>query len=170
MKNDKNELELEFQSYSNLFLFAKVLNTFNPDMDDLSLALKSASTITDMIKKAANAADAIKNADLIDVIANLRLESAKLKSTLASAEERILEIKQENDALKAKIKALEESAINLNKPIFQDGFYYSDDGDGPFCTVCYDKDKKFIRVTPLPSIVVSSGMGKYQCQNCRAIY
>jgi hypothetical protein len=46
MKNDKNELELEFQSYSNLFLFAKVLNTFNPDMDDLSLALKSASTIT----------------------------------------------------------------------------------------------------------------------------
>jgi hypothetical protein len=37
MKNDKNELELEFQRYSNLFLFAKVLNTFNPDMDDLSL-------------------------------------------------------------------------------------------------------------------------------------
>jgi regulator of replication initiation timing len=170
MKNNENELELEFQHYSNLFLFAKVLNTFNPDMDDLSLALKSASTITDMIKKAANAADAIKNADLIDAIANLRLESAKLKSTLASAEERILEIKQENDALKAKIKALEESGINLNKPIFRDGFYYSDDGDGPFCTVCYDKDKKFIRVIPLPSIVVSSGMGKYQCQNCRAFY
>ena len=107
MKNDKNELELEFQRYSNLFLFAKVLNTFNPDMDDLSLALKSASTITDMIKKAANAADAIKNADLVEAIANLKLESAKLKSTLASAEVRILEIEQENNALKAKIKALE---------------------------------------------------------------
>ena len=170
MKNDKNELELEFQSYSNLFLFVKVLNTFNPDMDDLSLALKSASTITDMIKKAANAAEAIKNADLIDAIANLRLESAKLKSTLASAEEKNLEIKQENDALKAKIKVLEQSAINLDKPIFRDGFYYSQDEDGPFCTVCYDKNKELIRVIPLPSIIVSSGMGKYQCQNCRAIY
>jgi hypothetical protein len=134
------------------------------------LALKSASTITDMIKKAANAADAIKNADLIDAIANLRLESAKLKSTLASAEERILEIKQENDTLKAKIKVLEQSAINLDKPTLRDGFYYSQDGDGPFCTVCYDKNKEFIRVIPLPSILVSTGMGKYKCQNCRTTY
>jgi len=168
MKNDKNELELEFQRYSNLFLFAKVLNTFNPDMDDLSLALKSASTITDMIKKAANAADAIKNADLIDAIANLKLESARLKSTLAGAEVRILEIEQENEALKAKIKVLEQSAVNLNKPIFRDGLYYSQDGDGPFCTVCYDIKKEFIRVTAFTRPFKT--LGKYRCQNCNAIF
>lgn len=169
-KNDGNELELEFQHYNDLFLFAKVLNTFNPDMDDLSLALKSASAITDMIKKAANAADAIKNADLIDAIANLKLESARLKSTLASAETRILEIEQENDALKAKIKALEQSAVNLNKSILRDGFYYAEDGDGPFCTFCYDNNKKVSRVAPASQSAlfgIFGGTGAYKCPNCQ---
>jgi hypothetical protein len=170
MKNDKNELELEFQRYSNLFLFAKVLNTFDPNMDDLSSALKSASIIADMIKKAASVADAIKNADMLEAIANLKLESVRLKSTLASAEEKILDIEQENKALKAKIKALEQSAVNLNKPILRDGFYYSEDGDGPFCTFCYDNNKKVSRVAPASQSAlfgIFGGTGAYKCPNCQ---
>jgi hypothetical protein len=137
---------------------------------DIQAGILLVTKASDLLKKAKELSDKTQNLEIKEIIVELRSTLVDTKNLLVETKSEVVNLKEENDALKARIKVLEQSAINLDKPIFRDGLYYSQDGDGPFCTVCYDKNKEFIRVISLPSIVVSSGMGKYQCQNCRAIY
>lgn len=154
MNHSEKPLEQEFREYTELLVFAKALNSLNPNMDDISLALKSVSTIGDLLKKAANAADAVKNADLIDTIASLKLESATLKTTLVDAKEENLKLREENLELKEEIKIINENNVVKAEITKKDGFIFSkDDPDNPCCPNCWNsKENRLIRLLDCSSM------------------
>jgi hypothetical protein len=123
---------------------------------------------SDLLKKAKELSDKTQNLEIKEIIVELRSTLVETKNLLVETKSEVVNLKEENDALKARIKVLEQSAINSDKPILRDGLYYSQDGDGPFCTVCYDKSKQFIRVTD--STGASSFFGDYICQSCHSFF
>ena len=91
--------------------------------------------------------------DIIDLIK---------KGSEIEAQEKILELKEaalklqeENISLKEKIKRLKEE-LELKESIEWDGSVYwltekdSDKKEGPFCQICFDGDKKLIRLQKEP--------------------
>jgi Predicted nucleotide-binding protein containing TIR-like domain len=58
--------------------------------------------------------------------------------------------------------------VELPEMIVKDGVYYSQDGDGPFCTACYDSQDKKIRITTLGADW--SVFGRWRCPVCKATY
>lgn len=52
--------------------------------------------------------------------------------------------------------------------VVKQGVYWKADGDGPFCTACYDTDKKFIRLTEFTGHFTA--FGKWKCNVCKAHY
>lgn len=52
----------------------------------------------------------------------------------------------ENSKLKEKIKVLEDQLKQTDSLEFKDGAYWTKDGDGPFCSRCWESDTKKIRV------------------------
>ena len=55
------------------------------------------------------------------------------------------ELQMENIELREKITKMEEKERQYAVRIFRDNAYYFD-GDGPFCTKCYDDENKKIRM------------------------
>jgi hypothetical protein len=93
------------------------------------------------------------------------------KGATIEAQEKIMEYRQalhdlqeENLELRTKVKDLEEKLEIKGKVIYEAPFYsvVSDDGkkDGPFCQVCYDKDKKLIRLQ------LYAGQSRWECKVC----
>lgn len=93
---------------------------------------------------------------------------------LAETQIRLAEQMRVNDELKEEIKALKNELENIQNPemqfVWKGGLYYREDGDGPFCTACYDSDRKSIRVSEAPSMVRSIGSHRYRCNVCKAVY
>lgn len=82
----------------------------------------------------------IKNAEFSNALADLGLELATLKSELAA-------VIEENTSLKAQLSAKQQ----IHSLVFRNGAYFKPDGDGPFCSGCYDNAGKTIRLTPTPA-------------------
>ncbi|WP_445634502.1 hypothetical protein NSTC745_06326 [Nostoc sp. DSM 114161] len=106
--------------------------------------------------------DTQKRGEFMRIIGQLSIELAETQMKLA---EQI----QENIDNKQKIKLLEEEIEKLkdpaNKVILKAGLYYKENGDGGYCTGCYDNNKKLIRVAETPG-----GLKMYQCPVCKCIY
>ena len=92
------------------------------------------------------------------VIADLQIQLAELKTKLA-------ELIDENAQLKQEIKKATSIVAEVT---LKDGLYYKADGDGPFCTACYDSKKQLIRVTELASVFQQ--IGRWRCNVCTAKY
>jgi hypothetical protein len=95
----------------------------------------------------------------------MKLDNSVLKMKLSEAITACSELEDENRELKEKIRVLEKD--NEEPLIFDNEAYYSQNGDGPFCTACYDKDKKRIRLSKLK---IPSGFVNHVCQVCKATY
>jgi len=128
--------------------------------------------ITNTIRGIAAALDTIKK--LSELSKNS--QNVELKQTIVSVQEQLLEVKQElvlykeeNAELKQQLKNLQNEKPQL---IFKNGCYFSikEDGsdDGPYCTGCFDKDKKIIRLIKMSEYM--DALGKYKCPACNAIY
>jgi cell division protein FtsB len=170
MKNDKNELELEFQYYATLLTGIEQLEADigMVTAQDIQAGILLVTRASDLLKKAKELSDKTQNLEIKEIIVELRSTLVDTKDLLVETKSEVVSLKEENDNLKAKIKVLEQSATNLDKPILRDELYYAQDGDGPFCTVCYDKNKEFIRVTTLTGPFTT--FGNYRCQNCNATF
>lgn len=177
MNYDENSLEQEFQLYSAILYIKRVLNELNELMPaDVTTAIRGLSTIIDSINKLAELAKKSQNVELREGILDL-------KEQLLNAKEDILDIKQELSAYKeesitlknenAQLKEqLENPEINKLQLTIKDGVYFSiQEGkiiDGPFCTGCYDKDRKTIRLSKMPEVMKE--LGSYKCPACNATY
>jgi hypothetical protein len=75
-------------------------------------------------------------------ISNLEKEFADLQISYAA-------LQKENLALNEKIQSFEKD--RNEPPIYKNGAYYSQKGDGPFCSGCYDNGKKLMRLSETPS-------------------
>lgn len=77
-----------------------------------------------------------------------------------------IKLKEENHELKKKIEQLEEVKELSSKLLHEDNHYFIVDGDkkdGPYCTKCWDANRKLIR---LHKGDFNYGEQYYRCPNC----
>jgi hypothetical protein len=109
-------------------------------------------------------------ADIIELIKNGLTQEAKEK--IMELREAVMGLQEENIWLKQKLEQVElDSDISRNM-YFDKGIYWlrkpTEDGtnrDGPFCQVCYDRDRKPVRLQRL-----NGPHGGWFCAACRNQY
>ena len=99
-----------------------------------------------------------KDAQTKLLVAELQVQLAQLKSQLA-------ELVEENTRLK---EALKKAEAVTPEVALKGGLYFKLDGDGPYCTTCYDSEKKLIRVSEMGEVFRSSG--RWRCGVCKSHY
>ena len=101
--------------------------------------------------------------------ATKNLEQSEIKNLVADLSNELADAKFKIADLKNEVAALQEENARLKKGdsevMILKGLYYKrSTGDGPFCTGCHDKEKKFIRVVELPDIM--QHVAKWKCPVC----
>lgn len=104
--------------------------------------------------------DKIKDAQFGNLLADLSLELAEIKSKLA-------DVTIENSNLKKELHELKQQKAQKKTPFLKNGLYYVDE-DGPFCTACYDDKNKFIRLKD--SNPDFKFLGELECPACKNFY
>jgi hypothetical protein len=129
---------------------------------DIITSIKSA---IDLARKAWSIADAMKNVELTASIAQLseNLVDAQLKATDLKSE--ILTLREQNAHLNEELK---KAKATVPEVVVKDGLYYKHDGDGPFCTTCYDNNTKLIRLTEMGQVY--RDIGRWRCGVCTTKY
>ncbi|QDU47532.1 hypothetical protein Mal52_60670 [Symmachiella dynata] len=79
---------------------------------------------------------------------------------------RLISKNKEDIKVKAELKKNDELPLEV---LLRDGVYYKLDGNGPYCTGCYDEKLKLIRVNTLPDRF-HQRFAKYKCPVCKATY
>lgn len=118
-----------------------------------------ASQITDMIGSLKGTAAKSAVQDLEEKILELRENLSKLKS-------KAIDLADENEDLKRKLKKLEEAKDERPKLLLKDQKYYSAEGDGPFCMACYDAGKQ-VRLREEQNPMFRRQFGAWQCTSCK---
>lgn len=129
---------------------------------EISGAIRSAAAAVTLVQQALELAKKTRNAELVEMIADLRINLSEVKIGAANASELIAELqkdkqnlKQENEFLKTEIEALKKPpALELKK-----NGYYTSDNVGPYCPNCYDSDKVLTKMSDLGSLV--------KCSKCK---
>jgi cell division protein FtsB len=142
-------------------------NLFN-DLEELMAInlgemTRTVSTGIDAAKKLADLALQTKNIELQEGIISLREQLITIKESLLEAREEILSLKEENSLLKEKIKTLENGPSE--KLVVKNGMYYRPNGDGPFCTGCYDSKQQAILLTDIADSFLP--LGTHKCPICK---
>lgn len=114
----------------------------------------SITTAIGLTKQLVDLADTTKNAQAKLVIADLQIQLAELKVQLA-------ELIDENRELKSALSRKTEEKPKLK---IEGDLYYTEEGDGPFCTACFDTKQKLVRVTPMASTFHT--IAKFRCNVC----
>lgn len=136
-------------------------------MTPLEGALLSLKTASGIAKGLVAASTSVERAEL-------KLKVAEIAEALADARSAVLDVQEENIALRARVAALEGSQADRSRLTKRDGVYYfasSDDAateEGPFCPRCFEVKQLRMPVTTLSSSFV--GMGRYRCPECKAVY
>lgn len=132
-----------------------------PDLGSVSAAIATIKTSIDIakvIKDSNNSLDEaerkLKIADLISSLADVKIELAEVQDLLRDKDSEIRDLKEE---LKEK-----------NKMSFDGKLWWKEGDKTPFCTICYEKDNKYLHLTYIRESEYSSE--KYYCMACKADY
>lgn len=84
----------------------------------------------------------------IQLIGKALQESGKIElyQKLLAIQEKDLEVQEENKTLKAEIEELKRVASISGSIQFKDNAYYLTGNDGPYCSCCWDRDNKLVRL------------------------
>lgn len=131
---------------------------------DIAKGLRAISDATALAQRLYDLASKIKNAELLETVADLRVELANAKNILADATTDVAELKEENRKLIEEVRRLEAA----NKPdadLIRNGdLYYKESGEGPFCPNCYLSSK---RISLLGGTrVPGANIAIYHCSSC----
>lgn len=155
--DDKIPLEQEFEAVAlNLRLEELVEEAM-----DIPQAVNSVSRSLELMDRLRSLATKANNIELVEIITELRVELAKSKNALADAVEEVAALKDAKTKLEQQVKALSDSSKATEQLVVRNGLYYKANGDGPFCTGCFDNNKKVIRMNNL----VNAG---YKCPVCKS--
>lgn len=111
-----------------------------------------------LVKKAMELAEKTKNLELKEAI-------VELQEKLIDVKGQVVELKEENLRLR-------EAAARADAPpevVLKEGAYFKPDGDGPFCTICFDRDERLYRVTRTQG-VLRQAHGNWHCGVCKKIF
>lgn len=111
-----------------------------------------------LVVKAKELADKLKNLELKGVVVDLQSQLLDLK-------EEIIALREENIQLKESQKKQEA----LPEMTVKDGLYFKPDGDGPFCTGCFDTQGRLVRLAEHEKRVQRL-VGRWHCPGCRVNY
>ena len=128
---------------------------------DLSLLLTQTKTAVDLAKFIKNSSDTLdksgqklKLAELIEALADIKMETAEIKSLIIEKDE--------------KIQSLESQLKLKNDLVYEAPFYWinniENDREGPFCQKCYDENQKLIRLQAIENNDV------WDCFSCRSSF
>lgn len=92
------------------------------------------------------------------------IENGEIRIKLTEVINECYNLSMENIKLKDEIKDLKDKLETKESLKFKDGAYWTKDGDGPFCSSCWDSDQKLIRTHKKPHIL------EMICPNCKNTY
>ncbi len=111
--------------------------------------LTAFTSLLSSVKTATEIAKLLKDSDLSLEKAEMKLKLADMISALADAKIELSKVQEDIFEKDKKIKELEQ-ASEVKKNIHYDGTFYwlkdDDKKDGPFCSQCYDNQRKLIRL------------------------
>ncbi len=120
--------------------------------------IKTVSSAIVLTKQLVDISDIVKNSEAKLIIADLQIQLAEVKMQLA-------ELINENSELKRALTKAKSAKVEV---ILKNGLYYTPEGDGPYCTACYDSENKMIRVSDLNPAFHE--IAKFRCPVCGAKY
>lgn len=97
--------------------------------------------------------------------ANAKLAIADLQVQLAELKTRLAELIDENNQLKQELR---KASATETAVVLKEGLYFTPNGDGPYCTACYDSKKQMIRVAEMGSAF--HAIARWRCNVCKATY
>lgn len=121
-------------------------------------AITAVTAAINLSKQLYSLAVVAKDAEAKHMIADLNLQLAELKLKLA-------ELTEENNDLKQQLK---RATTTTPEVVCRDGLYFKPDGDGPFCTACYDSKKQLIRVSEYEASFHE--IARWHCNVCKGSY
>lgn len=122
-------------------------------MSSIQHSLEIAGKLRDLSKKVQDAEFRMLLADLVEQLADAKLEAAGLKEQLAEAKRQLLD----KDALLQQRSAAE--------PRFDDDSYVFPEETGNYCTGCWDSARKKIRLKK--ESAAFDTFGKWYCPVCQ---
>ncbi len=122
-------------------------------------SLNNAITLTKRLREIGKN---IGDAEFNNLLADLSLEIADTKLTLAN-------VTEENANLKSELTKLKHSQ-GVTKPdlFFREFAYFTEENDGPFCPGCYDAKNLKIRLKKEKEAF--SDFGNNSCPSCREVF
>jgi len=132
-------------------------------------ALTAGKNAVDGLRLLANYAEEVKDiqkrGEFMRIVGELSLELAETQIKLADKF-------RENEGLKERVNKLQKELEDLKnleiKLVIENGMYYTTEGDGPFCTACYDSNQQRIRVALTPPPMAQ--LGRYKCPVCKTYF
>lgn len=121
----------------------------------------SITAALNILKTLRSANEKIKNAEFAHALADLDMQLAEMKAKIADLISQNTDLKTENQAL----RQTTSSAVEL---MFRDGYYFTAENDGPFCSTCYEQSQKKARLTAMPPGF--DELAKYECPVCKNLY
>lgn len=164
----ESSLEQEFEQFA--ALVRALEKTSEGDVaSEIFQAIAASRTAVDGLKTLATYANEVKDVskrgEFMKIIGELSLE-------LAETQIRLAEKIRESDGFREQIINLQKEIENLKNPdtklVIKNKLYYTPNGDGPFCTGCYDSNRKTIRVIELTGDF--RDFGAYRCPICNNVY
>jgi len=123
-------------------------------------AIAAVSSAIGIAKRLKEISKNVADAEFKNLLADLSLELAEVKLKLADFMEENVQLRNELTDLK---KQKDEGT-----PVVKNGVYYKTNGDGPFCTACFDKDGKYMRLKKESDDFPE--MGTHSCPVCNQWY
>lgn len=96
-----------------------------------------------------------------------KLNNLELKSVIVDLKEQILELREENVSLKTKLQEKEDNKIEVDSE-YDIYWITKKDGtkEGPYCHLCYDSEKKLIRLEHCETSYLLDKQN-YYCRHCK---
>jgi len=122
---------------------------------------KSIQAAIELARRLKQLSEKLRDVELKNMAADLSLQLADVKVRLA-------EVLDENGRLKARLLLFESHSSRAEALVIRGGLYFSNSGDGPFCTHCYDTKQKVIRLTKEKAPF--NQFGDYKCPSCKEYF
>jgi len=125
--------------------------------------ISSITSIYSGIKTALGIAKFLNNSDFSLEKAEMKLKIAELIEALADTKIQIQNVITEKDE---KIKELTKALEIKGKLRYEPPYYWLDEAnskEGPYCQLCYDKERKLIRLQGVST-------GRWECHACKNYY
>lgn len=96
------------------------------------------------------------------------LDNAQAMGTLIELQQQAYSILDENRELRLKLEDIQRLDEMSHKLTFRSNAYFLEGDENPYCTKCWDADKKMVHLTKTER--ASMRLGNKICTNCKSYY